>query len=110
MNINKLQIQTLQKLSEEVNTQRCITAEDLIMSVFLPDFWNAGFDDESLFYHQTPEYRAAENAYSHSMKSLIDAGFVDAEDSEINTDREFPTTKTCYHITRYGRQALAMFA
>jgi hypothetical protein len=109
MKINQFQIQTLQKLSEAVNEERCITKDDLIISVFLPDFWDAGFDDESLYYRRTPEYRAAEKAYSQSMKQLIYAGFVEAEGCEIDTDRDSPPAKTCYHITGYGRQALEMF-
>ena len=108
MKINKNQLQTLQKLSEGFTEQRCITKEDIIISIYLPDFWDAEFDDESLFYHRTPEYNAAEKAYSQAMKSLMDAGFVDAQECEINTDKDFPTTKTCYHITGYGRQAFEM--
>lgn len=109
MNISKNQIKILQKLSKKFTEHRCITKEDIIISIYLPDFWNAKFDDESLFHRRTPEYSAAEKAYAQSMKSLIDAGFVDSEECKINPDTAFPTATTCYHITGYGRQALAMF-
>jgi hypothetical protein len=108
MDISEHQRQILQKLSEKGSENMCFTKEDLIISVYLPEFWNAEFDDESLFYHRTPEYIAAEKAYSASMQSLLDSGLVEVNTCDIHTVRDNEATSVCYRVTAYGRQTLEM--
>ena len=108
MNISSKQLLTLQKLSEKVVEEVCVTKEDLIMGVYLPEFWEGEFDDESLYHHRTPEYTSAENVYSQSMQVLLDAGLVEEDVCNIHTVRDSKTTSVCYRITEYGRHALDM--
>lgn len=108
MNITNKQLLTLQKLSGKVSEQVCFTKEDLIIGVFLPEFWDGEFDDESLYHHRTPEYISAENACSQSMQSLLNAGLVEKDECDIHTVRDGQTTSVCYRITEYGRHALDM--
>lgn len=106
MEISKNQLKILQKLSEKGSENMCFTKEDLIISVYLPEFWDAAFDDESLFHHRTPEYRAAEKAYAASMQSLLDTGLVVINTCDIHTVRDNQATSICYRITEDGRQAV----
>ncbi len=108
MNLDNKQLLTLQKLSEKVSGQVCITKEDLIIGIYLPEFWDGEFDDESLYYSRTPEYTSAENVYSQSMQVLLDAGLVEKDECDIHTVRDGQTTSVCYRITEYGRHALDM--
>lgn len=108
VNISENQVHILQKLSEKGGEEMCFTQEDLIISVYLPDFWDAEFDDESLFHHRTPEYIAAEKVYSQSMQSLLDAGLVEIDKCDIHTVRDNQATSVCYRITEDGRQRLEM--
>jgi len=107
MKMNENQTHLLQKLSEPGSEDICFTKEDLIISVYLPDYWDAECDDESLFYHRPPEYIAAEKNYSQSVQSLLDAGLAEKNICCIHFARDNETTSVCYRITENGRRSLA---
>jgi hypothetical protein len=106
MKIGKKQFQTLEKLSGDGKVRHCLIKENLIISLYLPEFWNAEFDDESLYYYRTPEYASAEAAFSQSMMLLLDARLVEKQEQEINTGLFNQPTSLCYRITKAGRQEL----
>ena len=107
MKMGKKQLQTLQKLSCQGKERCSLVKEDLIISLYLPEFWDAEFDDESLYYHQTPEYASAEAAFSQSMRPLLDAGLVEKKEQKIDTRLPDQTTSLCYRITASGSHELA---
>lgn len=59
MKLDKKQVKVLEKLSSESQAQQCYIKENLIIGVYLDDYWDGEFDDESLYYYNTPEYALA---------------------------------------------------
>ncbi len=108
MELDKKQLQVLEKLSSESSTHHCFIKENLILGLYLDDYWNGEFDDESLYYYHTPEYASAKAAFHQSMEPLLEAGLVERETKDTDSDLHDQATPACYRITKYGRQALDM--
>jgi len=109
MELDKKQLNVLKKLSSESLTQQCFIKENLILGLYLDDYWNGEFDDESLYYYHTPEYASAKAAFHQSLKPLLEAGLVERETKDTDSDLHDQSTPDCYRITESGRQALNMF-
>ena len=106
MKLDKKQVQLLEKLSRKDQTEQCFIKENIIMGLYLDDYWHEEFDDESLYHYHTPEYTSAKAAFYKSVKPLIEAGLVEKQQGRIEINSEDINTPVCYRITKYGSHAL----
>ena len=106
MKIEKKQLQILKKLLGKGTERRWLRKEDLVISLYLPDFWDGEFDDESLYYYRTSEYASAEAAFSLSMRLLLYAELVERKHQELKTELADSSTSQFYRITEAGDREL----